>query len=180
VAAEKGLGVLLDALPEVRRRIGPTRVLFAGEAAAVIGEGATWRRLRPRIDAEGAGWVFLGVLGADALAALFAASDVTVLPSLNRTESFGLVQVESMLSGTPVVASDLPGVRVPVATTGMGLTSPPGDATALAAALVRVMSERETFVRPRAEVERHFSPAATTAAWERLLEDVAGGRHRGH
>lgn len=173
LAAEKGVEVLLDALPAVRRALGPTRVLFAGESEGVIGERETLRRLRPRLAAEGEGWASLGVLGADALAAVFSASDVTVLPSVNRTESFGLVQVESMLSGTPVVASDLAGVRVPVRTSGMGLTVPPGDAGALAAALVTVMRDRASFLRPRTEIERHWSPDATTDAYERLLAELA-------
>lgn len=176
LAAEKGVDVLLDALPEVRRSVGATRVLFAGESAEVIGERSTWRRLRPRLEAEGDDWVHLGVLDAHALANLFAASDVTVLPSLNRTESFGLVQVESMLSGTPVVASDLPGVRVPVQTTGMGLTASPGDPAALAAALATVVRDRATYLRPRAEVERLYSSEATTTAYERLLEELVAAR----
>ena len=48
-----------------------------------------------------------------------------MLPSLNSTESWGIVQVESMSCGTPVVATDLPGVRMPVKMTGMGRIVPP-------------------------------------------------------
>ena len=46
--------------------------------------------------------------------------DVLVVPSINSTEAFGLVQVEAMMMGVPVVASDLPGVRVPVQKQGWG------------------------------------------------------------
>jgi glycosyltransferase involved in cell wall biosynthesis len=92
-----------------------------------------------------------------------------VLPSLNRTESFGLVQVESMLCGTPVVASALPGVRVPTQATGMGLTTPPGDADALADALIRVLGEPGRYRRPRPEIEAVYSTVRTAEAYEKLL-----------
>ncbi len=55
-----------------------------------------------------------------------------VLPS--GTECFGLVQVESMLSGTPVVVSDIPGAREPVRVSGMGEVVRQRDTLALAEA----------------------------------------------
>jgi glycosyltransferase involved in cell wall biosynthesis len=60
-----------------------------------------------------------------------------------------MVQVESMLCGTPVVASDLPGVRVPVQATGMGKLAPPGDPRVLAEAILEVLEHRERFLLPR-------------------------------
>jgi len=50
-----------------------------------------------------------------------------VLPSDDRLESFGLVQVEAMINGCPVVVSDLPGVRQPVLMTGGGRLTPVGN-----------------------------------------------------
>ena len=99
---------------------------------------------------------------------------MTVLPSLNRTESFGLVQVESMLDGTPVVASNLPGVRVPVQTTGMGLVVPIGDTAALAEALIRILSHPGEFSATREEVEEEFSVRRTADDYERLFERLVG------
>ena len=62
------------------------------------------------------------------MADFFGAIDVLVVSSINSTESFGLVQVEAMLCGTPVVATALPGVRQPVMMTGMGKVVPVADA----------------------------------------------------
>jgi glycosyltransferase involved in cell wall biosynthesis len=75
-----------------------------------------------------------------------------------------------MLCGTPVVASDLPGVRQPVLMTGMGEVAPAGDPAALAEALSRVLDDRARYVRPRAEIEATFGVEQTVDAYERLFE----------
>jgi glycosyltransferase involved in cell wall biosynthesis len=62
--------------------------------------------------------------------------DVFLLPSINCYEAFGIVQLEAMKAGVPVIASDLRGVRVPVTLTGCGSIVAPGDPQGLAAAIV--------------------------------------------
>jgi len=101
--------------------------------------------------------------------AFFAACDVLVVPSLNSTESFGLVQVEAMLCGTPSIASNLPGVRQPPRITGMGEVTPIGDSNALADAIVRVIEEPGRYIRPRHEIEEAFSLEQTVAGYEALF-----------
>ncbi len=174
LAAEKGVEYLLEALPRVLAVYPNARVLFAGPCRDVVGEAAYARRLQPFFELYRDHWSFVGVLDPAETAAFFASCDVTVLPSINATESFGLVQVESMLCGTPVVASDLPGVRVPVATTGMGRTAPPRNSSALAEAILEVLSHREAYIRPREEVERHFNTGRTADAYESLFEELLG------
>jgi glycosyltransferase involved in cell wall biosynthesis len=97
---------------------------------------------------------------------------VTVLPSLNSTESFGLVQVEGMLCGTPSIASNLPGVRQPVTQTGMGQVVPIGDAEALAQALVEVLGNKARYVRPRQEIAERFSTPRTADGYEALFQKL--------
>jgi glycosyltransferase involved in cell wall biosynthesis len=173
-AAEKGVEFMLRALPKILESYPQACVLFAGEYANVIGERAYWQRLQPALSSAASRWKFLGVLSAEEMAAFYAACEVTVLPSINATESFGLVQVESMICGTPVVASDLPGVRVPVRTTGMGRTVPPADAAALAEAVCEVIRNRAAYIRPRAEIESRYSIPATVEAYRRLFGDLCG------
>lgn len=62
------------------------------------------------------------------MAEFYSSLDVFCLPSINPLEAFGMVQIEAMLCGVPVVASDLYGVRTIVGNTGMGLVCKKGDA----------------------------------------------------
>jgi glycosyltransferase involved in cell wall biosynthesis len=106
------------------------------------------------------------------LPAFYGALDCLLMTSVNSTESFGLVQVEAMFCGTPVVATDLPGVRQPVQTTGMGLIVPIADSGALAQGIGQVLTSRHTFVRPRAEVERIYDIHACVSGYEKLFEEL--------
>jgi len=170
LAAEKGVEVLFQALPDVLAVYPEARVLFAGQYRNVLGEEAYARRLEPLFREYEERWQFLGVLNPAQLAALYPNLACIVVPSLNSTESFGLVQVEAMLCGTPSIASDLPGVRQPVNQTGMGEIVPIGDAQALAEAIVRVVGDRARYVRPREEIAERWNTGRTVAGYEALFE----------
>jgi glycosyltransferase involved in cell wall biosynthesis len=174
LAAEKGVEVLLQALPKILERYPDARVLFAGQYKDVLAEDDYARRLMPRIrQYEDAGqWKFLGVLDAVQMAALYPSLDVITVPSLNSTESFGLVQVEAMLCGTPSVASDLPGVRQPVLQTGMGEVVPIGDPEGLASAILRVIDHSEDYIRPREEIVARYSSEKTVGLYASLFRQL--------
>ncbi len=94
LATEKGVEYLLEAAPSILEKHPGTRFLFAGQYRDVLGEEPYARRLAPLLTALGDRWTFLGVLQPDAMAAFFKSCDLTVLPSINSTETFGLVQIE--------------------------------------------------------------------------------------
>jgi glycosyltransferase involved in cell wall biosynthesis len=176
LATEKGVEVLTGAMPRLLSAFPRLKVLFAGQYEDVMGEDAYYRRLMPLIEELGAEhWEFLGVLRQDEMPAFLAACDVLVVPSLNSTESFGLVQVEAMLCGTPSVASNLPGVRQPPLMTGMGEVAPIGDADALAEAIIRVIQSPGEYHQPRESVEETFSIEGTVSGYEALFEAVRRG-----
>jgi glycosyltransferase involved in cell wall biosynthesis len=172
LATEKGAEVLARAMPMVLEKCPQARVLYVGQHQNVMGEEEYARRLQPLLDSLGDRWTFLGVLPACELGAFYAACDVTVLPSLNRTESFGMVQIESMVCGTPVVASDIPGVRQPTMMTGMGKTVPAGDSTTLARALLEVLEWPERYAGNPADVEARFSSDVVAAQYETLYASL--------
>ena len=172
LAAEKGVEVLLLALPRVLQAYPDARVMFAGPYQNVLGEEAYALRLAPLLEQYRDHWTFLGNLSQRELAAFYPNCATTVLPSLNSTESFGMVQVEAMLCGTPSIASALPGVRQPVVQTGMGLVVPIGDSAALAQAIIQVLGDRARFVRPREDIARIFSTERTATEYEALFAEL--------
>jgi glycosyltransferase involved in cell wall biosynthesis len=177
LAAEKGVEVLLRALPRILEEYPNAQVLFAGQYRNVMGEEDYAQRLLPLFKKYEEHWKFLGVLRPPQMAAFYPNLDVIVVPSLNSTESFGLVQVEAMLCGTPSIASNLPGVRQPVEQTGMGKVVPIGDSEALAEAVIDVVSNRDDYVRPADEIAARWSTERTAEGYEALFERLLEEQH---
>jgi glycosyltransferase involved in cell wall biosynthesis len=170
LAAEKGVEVLLNALPRVLEAYPNALVLHAGPYKNIIGEEAYAAHLAPLFERYKAHYKLLGTLHGAELTAFYRNLDVLCICSLNSTESFGLVQIEAMRNGVPVAACDLPGVRQPVTMTGMGEVTAVGDAGALAEALVRILGVRERYVRSSELIGESFDPARTAAEYIRLFE----------
>ncbi len=172
LAAEKGAEYLVQAMPRVLSRYPDARVLYVGPYQNVLGEEAYARRLAPMIASLGNHWTFLGVLSNQDLAAFYHACDLTVLPSVNSTDAFGMVQIESILAGTPVVASDLPGIRQPVLTTGLGKIVPPRDAGALADAILALLDRPERSEAIARQAAQAYAPQAAAQHYETFFEEL--------
>lgn len=173
-AEEKGLPYLVEAFSVVRRRFPSASLVLVGERENVPGE-TIGEQLAPLIANPESGIVATGSVAPGETGGLLALADLLVLPSTNSTESFGLVQVEAMFHGVPVVASDLPGVRQPVRLTGMGEIAPVADSAGLAAAMLRVLESPERYRRPPEEIRRIFSMDRTVSAYESLYREAAHG-----
>ena len=158
----KGLDVVLDAL----------RSLPPDVAVRVAGDGPVTTRLRERHRDPRISW--LGRLSeADKIRQLRAAS-VLCAPS-RHGESFGIVLLEAMAAGTPAVASDVPGYRSLSDQSGAVLLVPPDDSRALAAGLLRVLSDPRlaTTLRARGESQvRRFSMDELAARYVEIYERV--------
>lgn len=179
LATEKGVEVLLDALPRILETYPKALVQFAGPYQNIIGEEAYFRRLTPRFEAYQASgnWRFLGSLNPEQMAAYYPNLNVLALPSLNSTEAFGLVQIEAMINGVSTVASNLPGVRQPVKTHGMGRIVPIGDAAALAEAVLEVLDNPQKYRGDPAEVARRYEPDKIAEEYEELFTEIQKELH---
>ena len=173
-AAEKGVQVLLDAMPAILARYPQAQVLFAGQYQNVMGEQAYADRLMPRIhEYEQAGhWTFLGNLNPAEMSLFYPNLDVLVVPSLNSTEAFGLVQIEAMLNGVPCVASALPGVRMPVQMHGTGCVAKIGDPASLADGILKVVDRPQDFRGDLDAIRKAYDPDTIAAEYEKLFEHL--------
>ena len=173
-AAEKGIEVLLDAMPIILKKYPKAQVLFAGQYHQVMGEQAYYDRLIPRIlDYQAKGhWKFLGNLDPEQMAALYPNLDVLTVPSLNSTEAFGLVQIEAMINGVPSVPSALPGVRQPVMMHGMGKVSEIGNAESLADAILDVLDQPEKYEGDIEAIRKAYNPDSIAQEYEKLFEKL--------
>ncbi len=154
----KGLYVLFEALrllPDVHLLVGGDgewRGEYEAQAAARLG-----RRVR-----------FLGDIGDDMLPACYRAADVVAVPSTDRTEAFGLVLIEAMACGTPVVASRLPGVRTLVEEGRNGYLVEPGNPNDLADKIARCIREGKILGRnAQAFVAERYS-------WTTIAQQLLG------
>ncbi len=165
---EKGFDVLLRAAPLVLAEVPTATFIFAGETNVVYEQ--FYDRWSSAFDGLGKAMVSLGLLlDRQRLADFYAMCDLFVLPS--RSDCFAAVQLEALLCGTPLVASDVPGAREVVNVTGMGRLAAADDPVALAASIVA--SLREPLPRPsRADVVAHFDPALAIDRYESLFEHV--------
>jgi D-inositol-3-phosphate glycosyltransferase len=140
IAPIKGLHTLLDAIAQLRAAGHPLQLLIVGGDTdeRVDGHEADLRR---RLDALGLGETvrFVGAQPQERLRAYYVAADATVLPSYY--ESFGMVALEAMACGRPVIASRVGGLQTTVRDGVTGVLVPEHDAAALAEMIDRVMGD---------------------------------------
>ncbi len=169
----KGHETVIRAMPLLRRELPDARAVFLGQPV----NPSFHTHLRSLIDELGVTeMVEFGGFRPDATA-LLPAFDCLVLAS--RAEPFGLVLLEAMRAGVPVVASNAGGVPEIVRHEQTGLLFEPGDAEGLAAQLLRIAQDdalRERLVEQgRASVNEQFSLEAQVQGIEAVLREATLG-----
>jgi glycosyltransferase involved in cell wall biosynthesis len=169
IVREKGLEYLVRAFrtledPDARLLIGGDFTHVAGgsvveQVRAAIGED-------PRVR-------LLGFVPEERIGDFYASLDLFSLPSVNAFEAFGIVQAVAMLAGVPVLSSDIPGVRQPVAQTGFGTVVPKADSAALAAAMRRLLADPPDRTAGAEAARRAFSVDGVLDAYEVLFDKHA-------
>lgn len=121
IAKQKGLDVLIKSCQYLDKSLGKENYeIWLAGPKTVIGENYIeefTQKYKKRITSN---FKFLGKIERKNLPNFYKTINLLVLPSNDTLESFGWVQIEAMLCGTPCVATNLPGMRIPVIKTGMG------------------------------------------------------------
>lgn len=155
IVEEKGIDVLLQAAPIVKKTLPNVKFLIAGDYNNVAG-GSIYEDLKINIGWDESYVKFLGRLSTQQLIDFYYSLDLFVLPSTNSLEAFGMVQVEAMLAGVPVVASDLPGVREITRKTMMGETARLKDVIQLAEAIVKVLKNKDKYIKDKRTINELY------------------------
>lgn len=140
---------------------GQLHLVIAGGSDADMADGQERQRIEALVHELGLSdrTVFAGRVGHDVLPLYYTAADVCVIPS--HYEPFGLVAIEAMSCGTPVVASDVGGLRFSVVPEETGLLVPPQNPAAFAEAIDRILSDevwaRKLRKQASARVRQNFS-----------------------
>jgi phosphatidylinositol alpha-mannosyltransferase len=164
----KGMAVLLGALPALVERYSDLEIL-------VVGRGDE-DELRERAGALAGHLRFLGQVDDPTKASAMRSADVYCAPNLGG-ESFGIVLVEAMAAGTPVVASDLDAFRRVLLDGAAGRLVPVDDADALAAGLIEVLDDpaaRRRYVEAATDAVRRYDWSVVARQILRVYETVAG------
>jgi glycosyltransferase involved in cell wall biosynthesis len=152
---EKGLEYLIEAMKSVEAEL-----ILVGPYKDVAGD-ETYKTLK--------GVKLVGPIERNKLNKYYGRFDCLVLPSTNNLETFGIVQAEAMICGCPVVASNLPGVRVPVQITGMGEICQIKNSLDLAEKINLVLKNGKKYYQQKAKNLELFDYRKTIDSYEKLI-----------
>ncbi len=161
IEKRKGLKYLLRAIPMIREYYPNTRFLIGGEGPLRAG----FERLVAQ-----AGWpdvVFLGRVPAEQVPALYTSAHIFCAPNTGG-ESQGIVLLEAMASGRPVIASDIPGFRSVIEHQRDGLLTPPTRSEELAWAVCHLLGDEAE----RARLGAAGRARAEAFSWQRVATQV--------
>lgn len=172
IVEEKGIDVLLKAYEELSNKYDNLRLLIGGDYKNVAG-GSIYPQLKEYINSKKLKNVeFIGKICEEKMSEFYSSLDVFVLPSINSLEAFGMVQIEAMMCGVPVVASNLPGVRTIVQNTGMGVICKTNDFKDLARGIEDVINRRELYIKSRKHIESVYSTDVVVKKHIECFEEI--------
>ena len=133
----KGLSYLIKAMPEVAKKV-------PGAVLTVVGGGPLKEKYENLAKELGLGKSvsFVGAKPNNSLPSLYSGSDVFVLPSVD-TEAFGIVLLEAMASGTPVVTTEYAGMKEEILKKKCGVVVPSRNSGALANAIITLLKNKK-------------------------------------
>ncbi len=163
LVSKKGLFTLLLAFRNVKKEIPDARLRIAGKGKlkSVLKSMSKAMRMEDSVE-------FLGYVPDNKMNALFSSADIFVLPS-SFGESFGIVLLESMASGTPVIGTQVGGIDEILGGGKYGLLVPPSEPGKLSEAMIALMKDEE---RRRILSKRGLKRARNEYDWRIVAKKV--------
>lgn len=164
--------------------VAAAAALPADMVVVIVGTGGLHDALAAQVEALGLNDRILlaGQCGDSELSALFARAEVFCLPSITNAEMYGIVQVEALAAGVPIVSTSIPhsGVIWVNRNEVSGLVVPPGDSDALARAINRIAGDPALHARLAAGAHRLFDEehdlARAGARYASIIRSALGDR----
>ena len=158
----KGLNYLLEAFKQIKREIPNSRLI-------IVGPGTRLRRGYERVVKRSGlkDVVFTGLVSYEDLPRYYKTADVFCAPATGH-ESFGIILLEAMAAGKPIIASNIEGYAGVLAHNVEGLLTPPGDKEMLARALLSLLTDKAL----RREMGARGRVKAAEYSWERVAQNV--------
>jgi glycosyltransferase involved in cell wall biosynthesis len=174
IAREKGIDYLIQAIASLPNKEKYTVVFVGPKQDQVAGENKYYVSLVNKLKNSQINYLFLGLLSERDLFSFYKSIDLLVLPSINSTEAYGLVQLEAMSAGTPVIASDLPGIREPIQVTAMGLLVPAKNIHKLSRAIIEVIDgkSKNKYSKNKNKLESIFSKKDCVVKYEKIIKKI--------
>ena len=163
LSPHKGPDVLLNAMPKILKSIPDAKLVFVGSGGMkeVLKKSCKWLGIEKKVKIAG----FVGDVFKKAL--FYKSADVFVLPSAGL-ELFGIVNLEAMACGVPIVASKIGGVPDVVKDGENGLLVPPRDSGALTDAIIYLLENEDT----REKMGKIGRRKVEEYSWENIAEET--------
>lgn len=168
--SEKGISVLLEALGKLPDHF---HLLLAGPTEGLTEESSLDSTHFKALSEQGR-ITSLGFLEETEIPNFYSSIDAFLFPSTNSFEAFGIVQLEAMSAGVPVVSSNLPGVRTIVAQTKFGELFPAGNSDSLVSAIWEISSKSYDFEYAKNILSAKYSSTATKMAYVNIFKRISG------
>ncbi len=168
----KGVQYLIEAM---RHTPDGTKLIIAGD-----GDYGPKLKRTVRLASLESKVIFIGDVPDRLLPSIYRAADVLVVPSTSRLEAFGIAAIEAMASGTPVVVSDIPGVREIIQDNVQGLRSEPMDPVNIAEKINTILGSpalRQVMREKGILRAREFSSRVVARQLMKIYVDVVKSRH---
>jgi len=166
----KGPDILLKAFKIIKKEFSEVKLIFAGRGQMLV----ELQNMAKKFDLED-DVIFLGFVEEEEKALYYKSADIFSLPSTNMAESFGIVNLEAMASGIPIVSSNLGGIPDIIKDEKNGLLAKPHDHQSLANAILRLLKNDDLRLKMGdngRKMTKHYTWDKIAIETENLYKDI--------